>query len=225
MILLILILLVALFLRFQSIWYIEFKADEAGHSFLTVDFVYKGIFPLVSDISSKGSHNPAMVLYLLSMPFSFSRNPVVASGFVAMLNVLAICLCFFFCREFFNQTTALIATAFFAVNPWVILYSRKIWPPGLLPFFVMCFFYSLYRLVTRKQDAYILLACVFLAICIQLHLSCACYLILVVVLTTAKARIRPLYYIMSAAAFLLLYTPYIVYEARNNFSNRFCSAF
>lgn len=219
-ILLILIIFLATFLRLNNIWYMEFKGDEAENSFLAIDFIYKGIFPLVGQITSNGTYSSPMLVYLLSIPFLFSKNPVVASGYIALLNVLAVYLCFLFCCKFFNEKIALVSAAFFSVNPWVIFYSRKIWPRDIMFLFVMGFFYSLYKVIIQKEDKYILACFVLLGIFTQLHLSHLFYLFFFFfILIFFRPKIKPLYYLVGLGMLTILYLPYSLYELKNNFYN------
>ena len=214
------IIVVATFLRLQNLWYVEFKGDEAENSFLVTDFIHQGIFPLTGDMSSIGVHNPPMFVYLLTIPFTISKNPVVASGFVALLNILAVYICFLFCKKFFNRRVALFASAFFALNPWVILYSRKIWANNLLTVFILIFFYSLYEIVIHKKQKYILLSCVSFAIFTQLHLSTWYFLVLwFLVFFIFRPKVQIKYFLFGMGILVLLYSPYILFELQNNFFN------
>lgn len=218
--LVILIILIAVFLRLGNLWYIEFKGDEAANSFLALDFVDKGIFPLAGDMSSIGTYNPPIFVYLISLPFLFSKNPVFISGFTALLNILAVYLCFLFCKAFFNRRTALIATTFFAVNPWAILYSRKIWSPDHLSLFVLIFFYSLYKVIIKQKQKYIIVLFLCLSILTQLHPPTLYYLfVLCIVLMIFRPNIKPANYVIGVGSFFLLYLPYILFDVKNNFYN------
>lgn len=214
------IIVIATFLRLQNLWYVEFKGDEAENSFLVTNLIYQGIFPLIGDMSSIRVFNPPMFVYLLTIPFMISKNPVVASGFVALLNILAVYICFLFCKKFFNRRIALFASAFFALNPWVIFYSRKIWANNLLTVFILIFFYSLYEVVIHKKQKYILLSCVSFGIFTQLHLSTLYFLFLwFLVFLIFKPKVQFKYFLIGAGILVLLYSPYILFELQNNFYN------
>ncbi|MFH1199036.1 MAG: hypothetical protein V1650_02605 [Candidatus Omnitrophota bacterium] len=214
------IIILAASLRLSAVWYMEFKGDEATISFIASDFVHKGIFPLVGDRSSQGMYNPAMFIYLLSIPFMFSNNPVIAVSYIALLNIFAVYLCFLFCSHFLNKRVALIASAFFAVNPWVILYSHKIWANNLLVLFVLVFFYSLFKVIFTHKYRYFFLSLLALAILTQLHFS-AIFLGIVLVLTIFifQLRIKIRDYIAAIGVFIILYIPYILFDLKNNFYN------
>ena len=214
------IIFLAIFLRFNDLSYMEFKKDEAVNCSLATDFVSKGIFPLVGDEASIGSYNAPAFIYLLSVPFLFSRDPLFAAGYIALLNILAIYLCFLFCKDFFNKRVALVAMALFAINPWVIFYSRKLWSSNALPLFILAFFYSLYKVILKREHKYILLCFASLAICTQLQpISVSCAVILFLALMFFRPQVKPLYYLIGSSIFLLLYIPYILYDIKNNFYN------
>lgn len=214
------IIILAAFLRLSVVWYMEFKGDEATASYSASDLVHKGILPLVGDRSSQGMYNPAMFVYLLSIPFMFSNNPVIAASYIALLNIFAVYLCFLFCSHFFNKRTALIASAFFAVNPWVILHSHKIWANNLLVLFTLIFFYLLFKIAINYRYQYLFLSSLTLAILTQLHFS-AFFLGAVLLLTIFifKPQIKIRDYFFAICIFSILYIPYILFDLRNNFYN------
>lgn len=214
------IILIAIFLRLANIEYMEFKNDEAKNSFLTVNLIKNKVLPLMGDTASTGVHHPAMFIYLLTIPFMLSYNPVIAAIYIVLLNILAVYICYLFCSEFFNKTVALLATAFFAINPWAIFYSRKIWAEDVLPLFVLACFYFLYKVIFKQHQKYIIYSFITLAIFTQLHASSFYFLIsFFIILAISKPKIKIKYYLLSALAFLVLYIPYALYIFQNRLNS------
>ncbi len=87
------------------------QGDEAG-TFIAIDLVSGRTFPLVGIMSSIGTYTPAFFAYLMAIPVIFTRNPLLAAGFVALLNCAAVGLTFVFCRRYFGQIAAIIAAGF-----------------------------------------------------------------------------------------------------------------
>ena len=85
---LVLIMLLAATLRFWRLDACEFKYDEARVCNLAARFVDTSIPPVRGMGSSIGIDNPPLTVYLMSLPALFSRDPLIATGFVALLNVI-----------------------------------------------------------------------------------------------------------------------------------------
>ena len=213
---LLLILLVAALLRLLNLDYMEFKRDEADNLFLAADLVSGKTFPLVGIPSSIGTYNPPLFTYLMGIPLFFSRNPVIAAGFVALLNCAAVGLSHVFCRRYFGRIVALIAAVFFAVNPWAVFYSRKIWQQDLLPLFVIGFFYGLFAVVCEGRKKHLLTCFACLAATTQLHFSSIYFLVvLVLVLAWFRPKIGWGCYLGGIVIALLIYSPYLVFDLLN----------
>lgn len=139
------ILLLAAILRLSYIDLIEFKADEVRHLESARRIVHQGQFPLVGTQSSMGPAKPALMSYLLAIPMLFSRDPRAASAFIALLNLLGVAGLFQFARRYYGLRPAALAALLLAVNPWAIIFSRKIFTADvLLPFGVLTL-YGLHR--------------------------------------------------------------------------------
>jgi 4-amino-4-deoxy-L-arabinose transferase-like glycosyltransferase len=208
-----LIVLVAALFRLLNLDYMEFKGDEAGNLFLASALVSGQSFPLVGIMSSIASYTPPFFVYLMAIPVLFSRNPLIAAGFVALLNCAAVGLTYVFCRRYFGQIAAIIAAVFFAVNPWAVFYSRKIWQQDVLPLFVVGFFFSLLAVVCEGRKKHLLSCFACLAAATQLHLSSVYFLVVLLVVAAAfrpKAGWR--IWLGGIGIFLVSYAPYVVYD-------------
>ena len=169
--LLFLIIFLTAFLRFYNIAYTEFKADQALNLYLGIDLIKNNFITDKILLSSVGLYNPPFFHYLLSLPLILSKNPIFVSSFISLLNTLAILICYLLLKKISSFKTALLGTLFYAVNPWVILYSRHIWHQNALPFFVLIFIYGLVNLIKNKNGAYLILATAGLSFALQLHQS------------------------------------------------------
>ncbi len=134
---LLLILLVATVLRIGEPGITEFKADEANLSLLALDFANGGDFPLLGIGSSVGFPNAPVNVYLLALPYFLDSSPISATVFVGLLNVMAVLLVYVIARPYAGPVPALLATLLYAVSPWAIVFSRKIWAQNMLPPFVL----------------------------------------------------------------------------------------
>ena len=174
---LVLILFLAAYLRLNHLEWTEFKLDEAHLSQLAYDMGRHGQIPLTGIGSSVGVVNPPLAAWLLAVPYALSPSPIVATGFIAALNVLAVMACYGLARKVFNSNgTALITTLLFAVSPWAIIHARKIWAQDLLPPFVVLWAWFGYRAFAEGKRWSLIGHGLMLAAAIQLHYS-AVYLI------------------------------------------------
>lgn len=131
------VLLTAVYLRVGSPGIVEYKRDEANLSQLALDFVHGGDLPLLGIGSSVGIPNAPVNVYILAIPYLFDSNPLYATQFIGLLNVFAIGLTYWFARRYCDPFAAALTALVFAVSPWGIIFSRKIWAQNMLPPFVL----------------------------------------------------------------------------------------
>lgn len=133
----IVVMLVATFLRMGDIGITEFKRDEAVLSQLARNVATGEDLPLLGMGSSTGFPNSPVSVYLFAIPYFFGSTPVLGNLFVVMMNLIALALIWKFARRYYGRVAAFVAGLAFAVNPWAVIYSRKIWAQNLLMPFVM----------------------------------------------------------------------------------------
>jgi len=134
---LIIVLFVAAYLRLSSPGIVEYKADEANLSRLALDLAHGRSFPLLGITSSVGLPNAPVNVYILAIPYLLRDDPLLATQFVALLNVVAVGLTYWLVCRYCGVGAALGAALIFAASPWSIIFSRKIWAQNMLPVFVM----------------------------------------------------------------------------------------
>jgi hypothetical protein len=175
--LLVIILLLAAFLRLNHLSWTEFKQDEARLSQIAFDMARHGQIPLQSIGASVGVINLPLAAWLLAIPYAVSNSPVVATAFLALVNVLAVAACYVFARRCFGVlgnysiVVALIAAWLFATAPWAVLQSRKLWANDFLPLFVIGWGWTAWLAFVERRPRWLIAHAVMLALCIQLHYS------------------------------------------------------
>ncbi|MDX1994846.1 MAG: glycosyltransferase family 39 protein [bacterium] len=149
-----LILLLAAGLRMGQPGITEFKRDEANLSLLALDLANGRAFPLLGIGSSVGIPNAPFNAYILAIPYWFSSSPLIATQFIGLLNVLAVLLVYVLARRYAGIWAAFIAALVYAVNPWAVIFSRKIWAQDMLPlFFLLTLMAGLLGFYERKRWA------------------------------------------------------------------------
>jgi hypothetical protein len=127
------IVLLAAWLRFHRIDQAEFLWDQSEISKWALDAGQRGEFRFIGPISSTGLTTFPVAIWLMAVPFAISPSPVFGTAFVACINLLAVIGGYFLARRWFGCKAALVATLLYAVAPWAVIYSRKIWHTVLLP--------------------------------------------------------------------------------------------
>lgn len=140
---LIAVLVIAAGMRFARPGVVEFKHDEAYLSLLALDALAAREFPLLGMPSSVGVPNAPASVWLMMIPYASTNNPMIATGFVALLNTVGVGVLFVLARRLFSQEVAIVAALLYAVNPWAILYSRKIWAQDMhTPFLLLALWFG-----------------------------------------------------------------------------------
>src|ERR1700722_9408392 len=230
-VLLILILLLAAFMRLYKISdYMTFLGDE-GRDALVAMGILQGHFTLLGPRASAGNFFTGPIYYYMMAPFLwlFHLNPVGPAVMVALFGVATVFLIYIVGKDFFNKKTGLIAAALYAVSPLVITYSHSSWNPNTVPFFALLTLYLLYKAVTNVRSwKYYLLVGVLLGVCIQLHYISfflaaivAVSLLLMHWFLNNKILVVPLikYYLEILVGFILGFSPFIAFEVRHGFPN------
>ena len=212
-----LVLLLAAYLRLNHLDWTEFKLDEAHLSQLAYDMAQHGEVPLTGIGSSVGIVNPPLAAWLLAVPYAVSSSPIVATAFIALLNVLAVAMCYGLSRRMFAPIgdrawwAALIAALMLAVAPWAVFHSRKVWAQDLLPCFVILYVWFGYRAFVQHKAWSLLGHGAALAALIQIHYS-ALWLMPVsfvwLIAFARRVRLAPL--LVTVAIGVIAFAPFVI---------------
>ena len=217
---LLLIVLLAAALRLSRGDVVEYFHDDAMLATLALELADGLRFPLVGILSSTGIPNPPVSVYLLAMPFALSSDPAFAICFVMLWNVMGVALLWWLARRICGRRIALIAGLIYAVNPWAVLFSRKIWAQELhTPIILFALLLLLFgylesgagpgrrRAVSLAQS----LSLPILLFGIQFHFAAWPLLLLIAVaLWQGRRRIRGRALIAGLALSLLVVLPYAI---------------
>jgi 4-amino-4-deoxy-L-arabinose transferase-like glycosyltransferase len=215
---LILIAVIAVAAVARLLWLdlMEFKADEAAACRLALRVLGRhepgtgSWFPTAGLSSSLGIAFPPLFVYVLALPLAIVRDPVAAAAFVAITNVVAVWLCYVAGTRYFSRFIGLASAALFALSPWAIVHSRKIWSPDLLPICTCSFLIALHEFLVRKRPRAAVWLILLVGLAVQFHFSAA---LLVVVVAAAfvigRDTLRWRYVAFGLAGIAVLYAPYI----------------
>ncbi len=223
--------LLAAYLRLNHLGWTEFKLDEANLSRLALNLVRGVEFPLTGLGSSTGIVNLPLAAWLLAIPYAISPSPIVATGFVAALNVIAVAGCYGLARRWLRSASggsasgdashrdashmsALLAALLFAVAPWAVIHSRKVWAQDLLSPFVIAWAWTGWLAFVKGRPRVLIGHALALAVCIQLHYSALWLIPVTLVWAIAFARrLRWKFALAAAAVFAATFAPFVIADA------------
>ena len=134
------ILLLAIFLRFNQIQsLIPFFADQGWFYNSAKNMLLTGHIPLVGITASHiWLHQGAYWTYLLAIClYLFHFNPVSGAYFTAGLDVLTVGLLYYAGKKLFSKKAGMIAASLYATSPLVIVSSRTAYHTSPIPFFTV----------------------------------------------------------------------------------------
>ena len=219
----ILLILLTLFLRlfFINLTILEsdmFRDLDVAKDIINGNIRYTGIGVYSDDSGMQQSFGPLMH-YMTAVSFLIYNNSLSPVFMVAILNGLAVLLCFLFCKKYFNEKVAFFASFLYTVNPWHIYLSHIFWNPNFLPFFSILFFYFLFGYVIDKKDYFLIISCFILSLMLHFHLT-PLFFIPVIILSILFFRrdMKLKYYFYSLIAFILPFLPFIYYNLKMGYS-------
>jgi len=206
----------AVFLRFGRLDLIEFKSDEANALQRAMDIVNNRTLPGIGLMSSVHVQNPPLFIYLLVPVVALCANLAFITSFIASMGTAAVVVCWHIGRKYYSAATGLVAAALFAVAPWAVVFSRKIWAQDFVPLFATLTLWALHALVLGR-DRRAVFWVVLLPLCvIQVHFS---GLALTAAVCCILLLLRPEFDWRvaggGAAVALVLLVPYLHYQTHN----------
>ena len=219
---LVLILVVAAWLRLSNLDVVLFEHDEAEWSIAALRLARGQELPLVGIPSLVWVATGPVFLYVLALPMLVSTDPAVVTGFVGLLSLVGVGLTFAFTRRYFGLAAAAIAGLTYATNPWAVYHSRKIWNPDLLPLCALVFFWALFLVVVERRRRFLPLAAAAAAVSLQLNQAGFYWAIVLLAVAVLYWRRLGWQTLLSAvAAGALVSAPFLYYEATHGFADLF----
>ncbi len=215
-----LIALLAIALRFYRIDTAQYMTDHNTFYSMAHDAIAHGLWPISANRASTGALIPPLFVYVMMIPAAITSNPIAGNILMALCNVAAVLLTYLFVRRYYGRLAGAISALLYATAINVIVFSRDIWQPDLLPLFSIVLMFMLFRGVVERKRYWFLPAALLVGAMYQFH-STSIYLLapllIAVVLAYKTIRWRELF--LAAAALLVLYAPYIYLERHNGYAD------
>lgn len=217
-VLFILVMALAAFLRLYRLDLIDVRFDEASAPQLALS-ITRGNWLPVAPFSGSVANHPPVYLYLLALPYLFTRDFMTLAAYRALLDVAALALCWVVCRRFFNLRVALIACLLFAVAPWAIQFARKTWLAPV-PLFSVVLLFGLLEAIQKRNPWGWAIAGWGLALSVGSHLA-AIYLapVVLVALVIGRRTLRALPCAIGLLPLFALTAAYFGFDAGQDFRN------
>lgn len=206
------VLLLAAVLRMDWPGLTEFKGDEARLVAIALEMAQFETFPLRGISSSVGFPNFPASVWIYALPLMAWRHVMAPLLFTGLANVLAVAGTWWLVRRLWGPRAALAAALLFAVSPWAVVHSRKIWAQNLLPPLVVGWAISAFLTFVEDRPRFLALHVFLLALAVQVHLAALSLLapsVLFLILFRRRVRWKPL--LAGAAIALLTMAPFAIY--------------
>jgi hypothetical protein len=173
----------------------------------------------VAPFSGSVANHPPVFLYVLAIPYLFTRDLLVVAAFRALLDVGAIVLLWFLCERHFGRIVSILACLFFAVSPWAIQLSRKL-SIEEISLFTAILLFGLLELLCRKNPWGWVISGWGLALSVGTHLT-ALYLVPVAIVAWVLAykTNHTVKMLIGALPLVLLVGIYLQYDSAHEFNN------
>ncbi len=166
------VFILAALLRFGWPGTRSFAFDEAyvSRAALTMTHGGSGTLALaaIGMPSSAGVPNLPGAIWLFSIPFALSPDPLFASAFVGALSLAAIGGCWWLARQQWGALAGIAAGLFMAASPYSVLYARSIWAQDLLPLLSVLWLLSAIR-TTQDKRRWVALNILVAALAVDIH--------------------------------------------------------
>ncbi len=215
-----LIALLAVGLRLYRIDTAQYMIDQNTFYQMAHDALAYGLWPISANRASTGPLIPPLFVYVMMLSAAITPNPVAGNVLIALCNIAAVLLTYLFVRRYYGRLAGTISALLYATVVNVIIFSRDIWQPDLLPLFVILLLFMLFRGVVEEKRHWFLPAVLLLGAMYQFH-STAVYLLapLLVAVLLAYKTLRWRELLLTALGLLLLFAPYIYLECCNHFAD------
>jgi len=221
--LLLLILIISAFFR----WYrlgdlLGFYYDQGRDALKALEIVNFKDFPAIGPTTGIAGLFLGPFWFYLLAPFYFigQGSPAVAASFIAFFDLGTIFVLYLLGKEFYNRYLGLFSAFLWGFSYYLVRSTRWFSNPSPLPFLVMLLIYGLAKVIFKKQEKYLILVAVCLALSLQLEAASAVFFFpsLLAIWLVFKPKLKNkknLFY--SIVAFLVFLIPQGLFEIKNNF--------
>lgn len=144
----------------------------------------------------------------------FGNTPSGIAVIIMIFGILAMPFFYLFSREYFDKKISIGLLLIFSTSLFLVIYSRFSWNPNSLMLFIPLTFYFLLKATKKdekKRGKWLIFSSISLAITMQMHFLAfvSIPVIFVMYLIIKRPKIKLLFWILSLALILVIYSPAI----------------
>jgi hypothetical protein len=170
---LLLVLVLAAFLRLISIDAGWFGADQARDLTWAGSIAAGDELPRVGPLMRGRAHLGATYYYFWAVPALFGNDPRLAYAFAALLGVAAVAGCSVLAARIGGRTAGVLAALLLATDPAAVIDSRVAWAPAVLPPVTAAVLLLCHALLRKPTVARAAATAATATLATQLHLAAA----------------------------------------------------
>lgn len=151
----------------------HFALDEVNISLPALQMARGEAFVFLGTFSSVGVPFFPAGTWIFVPPFLFSSDPLIATLYVGMLNLLALIGLYALVRKVFSVPSALVALGIAATAPYAVIHSRFIWQPNVLIPVVVAWLLALEASASsdRRPHLWTVLTIFIAGLAVQIHFA------------------------------------------------------
>jgi 4-amino-4-deoxy-L-arabinose transferase-like glycosyltransferase len=140
----------AALLRFSALDYSPLKLDEVEALRKARAMLETGVLAADGGRTSWGLVDPALVIYLLTIPLSLSSDPRLAAAFIGLLDIASVACVTWLGIRLFGRVSGISAGLLYAASPWSVYYARDTWV-NLIPLFTSVMLVAAFQVSSGKK--------------------------------------------------------------------------
>lgn len=165
------LLLLGALLRLSAPGLTHFQADEARLYMRAWTMAQEGHLATHGIASSIGFPNSPVSVWLYALPLVAWPHVYASTLFTGLVNLLALAGCWWIARRYWGSTAALAALLLFAVAPWAVVHSRRIWAQNLLPPLVVLWAIGALLAFVERRPRFVILHLLALSLAVLVHFA------------------------------------------------------
>jgi 4-amino-4-deoxy-L-arabinose transferase-like glycosyltransferase len=202
---------------------LQFLGDQGRDVLVLYKMLTEFDLPFIGPITSVGGFFLGPLYYYLMAPFLllFNFNPVGPAVATAMIGVLTIPAIYYVTLQMLSKKAAKFTSLLFAIGAMPVILTRGAWNPNPMPLAVLGLVFGFYKARTTHKTKWLILSAISLGIALQLHymivfLGPFIALQLIKVFKDKQLRPKLIHWFLTI---IILMTPLILFELKNNFIN------
>lgn len=148
---LLIVLAVGASFRFFNLGLVRHSYDDSYPIYEALRILDGHELLLTGQPSSVFLDNPPLMSYLQAIPLLVWRSPWAVYIFITALNTIAIWFVYGSAQQLLGNAGGLLSAFLFAINPWVVYFSRTTWVQALIPFFTALIAWGLWPTIVTEH--------------------------------------------------------------------------